>query len=87
MGGIALEYIPEEDGSHRSCELEIPLGDDSSRLRKIPFDTIWEFTTDSEIAANPLTKRCGIQFGDLTDNQKLGLRSFIENYTSADPEA
>ena len=32
-------------------------------------------------------RHCGVEFGDLTDAQKLSLRHFIQNHTMADPEA
>lgn len=86
MGGIAFRYIADKVRSRGSYELEIVWGDCSSRLDHIRFKTVSDCEIDSEASLNFATRRCGMQFADLTDKQKSDLRYFIQNHTTADPE-
>ena len=86
MGGLAFRYIADMVRLRGSYELEIVWGDCSCRLDKIPFKTISDYEIDSEASLNLATRRCAMQFTDLTDKQKSDLRYFIQNHTTADPE-
>ncbi len=86
MGGLAFRYIADRVRSRGSHELEIVWGDCSSRLDNIPFKTISDCEMHSKASLNFATRRCGMQFMDLTDKQKSDLRYFIQNHTTADPE-
>ena len=86
MGGLAFRYIADMVRSRGSYELEIVWGDCSCRLDKIPFQTISDCEIDRKPSLNLVTRRCAMQFMDLTDKQKSDLRYFIQNHTIADPE-
>jgi c-di-GMP-binding flagellar brake protein YcgR len=87
LGGLAFRYIPSPKASNRSSHIDILLTDGSFCLNKVPVQTISDFEIDSETSIGLETRRCSVQFGDLTDNQKSDLRYFIQTYASADPEA
>jgi c-di-GMP-binding flagellar brake protein YcgR len=86
LGGLAFRYIPSPKASNRSSHIDILLTDGSFCLNKVPVQTISDFETDAETSIGLETRRCSVQFGDLTDNQKSDLRYFIQTYASADPE-
>lgn len=86
LGGLAFRYIPSPKASNRLSHIDILLTDGSFCLNKVPVQTISDFEIDSETSVDLETRRCSVQFGDLTDNQKSDLRYFIQTYASADPE-
>jgi c-di-GMP-binding flagellar brake protein YcgR len=87
LGGLAFRYIPSPNASNRSSHIDILLTDGSFCLNKVPVQTIADFEIDSETSILGLeTRRCGVQFGDLTDNQKSEVRYFIQTHVTADPE-
>jgi c-di-GMP-binding flagellar brake protein YcgR len=86
LGGLAFRYFPRPKASNRSFHIDIFLMDGSFSLNKVPVQTISDFEIDSETSFGLETRRCSVQFGDLTDNQKFNLRYFIQTYSSAKPE-
>jgi len=83
MGGLAFRYIAGEERSHQPSELEILWADCSFRLDKIPFETISDFKTANEVAYSfTTTRRCGVEFGELTLNQVSELEYFTQKYTT-----
>jgi hypothetical protein len=88
MGGMSFRYIAKGKSLSKPSHIDILLTDGSFHLDRVPLDTSsWDFETDSETSVRFPTKRCGVKFGDLTDNQKSALRYFIQFHTTADPEA
>jgi len=87
LDGLSFRYIASPKASNRSSHIEILLTDGSFYLNKVPVKTISDFEIDSETSFGFETRRCSVQFGDLTDNQKSDLRYFIQTHTTADPEA
>jgi hypothetical protein len=54
-------------------------------LEKIPFRTISDFGIASEIPYNSITtRRCGIRFSELRENQISRIEFFINNYTTGE---
>ncbi len=81
-GGLGIRYIACGDHSNASAELDIYLAGKSFYLGKVPFETIW----DAEIpnlspSTSITTRRRGVQFGELTQDQVGQLRYFIRNHT------
>ncbi len=87
LDGLCFRYIASEKSSHRSSHIDILLTDGSFCLNKIQVRTISDFEMDGKTSGGFKTRQCGVQFGNLTDNQKSDLRYFIQTYTTADPEA
>ena len=82
MGGLAFSYIAEQEPSNGSFELDIFLTDHSFYLEKVPVKTISDFEIANEVAYSfTTTRRCGVEFGDLTLNQISQLEYFIRNHT------
>ena len=87
LDGLCFRYIASPKASNRSSHIDILLTDGSFRLHKIAVQTISDFEIDGKTSMGVETRQCGMQFGELTDNQKSDLRYFIQTYTTADPEA
>ena len=87
LGGLSFCYISTEKCSLRSSHIDILLTDGSFHLNKVRVNTISDFEIDGETSVGFETRQCGVQFGDLTDNQKSDLRYFIQTHTTADPES
>jgi hypothetical protein len=81
IGGLAFSYIAGEERSNRSYELGILLAENSFYLTKIPFETIWDKETRGVPFSSVPMRRCGVQFGELTQNQASQLQYFIQNHT------
>jgi hypothetical protein len=85
-GGLSFRYTAEKEQSIRSSELDILLTDGSFYLNKVPLKTVSDVELEGDPTSGLSTRRCCVQFGDLTNDQKSDLRYFIRSYTSADPE-
>jgi len=85
-GGLSFRYTGKKEQSIQSCELDILLTDGSFCLNKVPLKTVSDVEIEADTSPGVSTKRCCVQFGDLTDEQESDLRYFIRSYTSADPE-
>jgi hypothetical protein len=85
-GGLSFRYVAKGNESIRSSELDILLTDGSFYLDKVPLRTVSDFEIDSDPSVGFSTRRCCVQFEDLTDDQMSDLRYFIRSYTTADPE-
>jgi c-di-GMP-binding flagellar brake protein YcgR len=80
MGGLAFHYMPGEE-PNGSKELNIFLAESSFYLRKIPFDTVWDQDARQVPFSSINIRRCGVEFGSLSDAQSSQLERFIESYT------
>ena len=87
LGGLSFRYIADEKCSSRLSHIDILSTDGRFSLNKVKVKTISDFEISNEASAGFETRQCGVQFGDLTDNQKSDLRYFIQTYTTADPES
>jgi hypothetical protein len=84
MGGLAFSYVAGEDQPNRSYKLGILLAEHSFNLTKIPFETIWDKEAEQLPSSSLRMSRCGLQFGELTRNQKSQLEYFIQSYTEGE---
>ena len=87
VGGLSFCYPSTESRTHRLSHLNILLTDGSFQLNTVQFEVIWDCRSESEVFAGVPTRRCGVRFLGLTDEQKSDLRYFIQFHTTADPEA
>ena len=81
--GLGFRYVGSNVRSHEYAELKILEINGSFSCDKIPFKTIWDYSTPQDFSLGSVTLRhCGVQFGKLGDDQKFDLKYFIENYTT-----
>lgn len=84
--GVALSYVTNKDDVFSPRELDIVLADGSLHVNQLPCTTISDFDTDDGTSIKFATRRCGLEFGDLTDEQKFALNHFIQHHTLKGPE-
>jgi hypothetical protein len=85
-GGLAFEYIAYERQKENSSGIDIFLSDNGFYLGRIPC----KIRYDIKIAERYQTstdrierRRCGLQFGELTEEQAAQLKFFLKNHTTA----
>ena len=84
MNGLAFSYIAGEKRSNSSSKLDILLGNRSFYLDKVPFKTISDCKAPNKVPLSSIEmRRCGVQFGKLTQEQVSKLKYFIWNHTTA----
>ena len=83
INGLALEYILNETIVEGFSEIDIFLTDDFLYLRRIPCKIIYIIEIDVE-SQSLKTRRCGVQFGDLTPTKKSQIEYFIQHFTSGE---
>jgi hypothetical protein len=84
--GLAWSYVTNKDEVFSPRELDIVLPDGGVYLNKLPCRTISDFDTDDGTTIKFATRRCGVEFGDLTDDQEFALNHFIQHYTADGPK-
>jgi c-di-GMP-binding flagellar brake protein YcgR len=92
MGGIAFRYMGSEtlpDESH----LDIYLTENDMCLGKIPFKTVSDYEVPNTVLCKTVDRippscrtmrRSGLQFGELTPDQRTQLESCIMNHTTGE---
>ena len=81
-GGLAFRYTNNELTPNVSSNLGISLANVGFYLGKVPFKAISDFEIANEVPYSfRTTRRCGVEFGDLTLNQISQLEYFIRNHT------
>ncbi|MBW2566675.1 MAG: PilZ domain-containing protein [Deltaproteobacteria bacterium] len=84
--GLTCDYFCGEDPSTKSTTLDIFTNGDF-RLFGVPCRTISDFETLKTPLPSVRKRRCGVEFGDLTQSQISQLEDFIEKYTTGEVEA
>ena len=85
MGGLAFRYIDTEGETSGPCELDIFTADSNFYLHEIPFKNISDFEMDNVPSlASIRMRRCGLQFGELTQSQIFDLEYFIQNHATGE---
>jgi c-di-GMP-binding flagellar brake protein YcgR len=87
LGGLSFRYLGSKKCPYTSYDMDISLTDGGFCLNKLRVNTISDIEVESQTHLGLETRRCGVQFEDLRDSQKAGLRYFIQTYSTADPEA
>jgi hypothetical protein len=86
--GLAFRYVASRERSKESNVLSIELTDHTFRLDQLPFKVVWDFAMPDGFCIGPISLRyCGVEFGNLADDQRRALRYFIQNHTTVDSEA
>jgi len=81
-GGLAFQYIGNNELSKGPFEVEIFSTFDDFFLSKLPVKTVLDFEVDTKVPFSSLpTRQLSMQFGKLSHKQKLLLGHFIRKYT------
>lgn len=80
MGGASFRYIPPEDLNGFS-EIDIATQDLEFAVDGIPFRVISDCELPDCTASSFELRRCGVEFGVLTNHQESRLAEFIRQYT------
>ena len=88
MGGLAIEYIAGEDCNHEAGRVDIFMTGHVFHLYNVPCKMIYDIEIHVPHVNNKYvkiltTKRCGVKFGELTEDEKAQLELFIESHTTA----
>ena len=81
-GGLAFEYILNETQNAGSSEIDIFVSDDDRfYLPRITSKIVYDIEIVEEYQSVE-RRRCGLQFGDLTEEQATKLEFFLQKYTT-----
>jgi c-di-GMP-binding flagellar brake protein YcgR len=90
MGGIAFRYMDSKKPTDES-RLDMFLTEGDMCLGQVPIKAVSDYEipntvlckTVDEIPPSCRTmRRCGVQFGDLTQHQRSQLQHYIQNHTT-----
>ena len=86
-GGSSFEYIRDRDSEDPDdYKLDIFVFEDQFRLDDIPCFVVYDSSANKFIENSYvpflINNRCGVQFGELSDDQLKQLSYFLENYTT-----
>jgi hypothetical protein len=80
--GLAFLYIDRQGGSNSLYKMDILFAKASFYLDRLLFKPIFDIEVDTDISLSPFSMRkCGVQFGELNQQQRSQLDFFICNYT------
>ena len=80
--GLSFRYIDNHEKLNNAQELKIILGNQGLYLDRLPFVKISDFEIESEFSFSTIKMRqIGLQFGELTAEQKMQLERFIQQHT------
>ena len=81
-GGLAFRYTVTDSQGNESHELDIFLIGEVFHLNRVPFKIISDLRINKKSSPSSLRmRRCGVQFGELTQNQIHELEYFIRKHT------
>jgi hypothetical protein len=84
-GGLAFDYVTSEGRKEDSPEIEIFMSGPRFHITRVPAKTIYDrkvINHDYTFAPFVEKRRCGVQFGKLTEDQAEHLAHFLETYTN-----
>ena len=80
--GLSFRYIDHGGQAGEASELKIIIGSGGLYLDKVPFTKVADFQVRSEHSFSSLKMRqIGLQFGELTRQQRIRLENFIQKHT------
>lgn len=86
LGGLAFEYISEMNSDRDSSQIDIYMVGDVFHMYNIPCQVIYDIPNPfhpenvESIKVLP-TKRCGIRFGTLAEDDVVQLKLFLKSHT------
>ncbi len=81
MGGLSFSHMGKARPPSDLVELDVFLIDADFYLEMIPFQVVSDFKTRHNPLSPITMRRCGVQFKELTYDQRSQLEHFIQNYT------
>ena len=82
--GLAFHYIDRHGGSNGLYKMDILFAKDAFYLDRLLFKPVFDFEIETEIPLNSFTiRKCGVQFGELSSQQRSHLEYFIRHHTLA----
>jgi hypothetical protein len=79
MDGLAFCYPAKDKLTGKATSLTITGGNEKMRIEGIPFKIIWDKTLPGYASFGGMMRHCGVQFADLTVDQKERLTSLIQD--------
>ena len=80
--GLSFRYIDGQEKLENADALKIILGDEGLYLDNVPFKKISDFEIENEFSFSSIKMRqIGLEFGELTAEQKMRLDRFIQYHT------
>jgi hypothetical protein len=88
LGGLSFEYIDEGYVSHQPGRMDIFTSGNAFYLPRIPGEIVYDISTLKDGDPQPYfstiqMNRCGIQFGNLNDDQTADLKRFIKVFAKS----
>jgi c-di-GMP-binding flagellar brake protein YcgR len=84
MGGLGFRCIGGEKLMCESMKISILPAENSNYLYKIPCRFVWNRKVEKDHYSSITTRRCGVQFQELTPQEVSQLEHFIQNYATGD---
>lgn len=86
MGGLSFEHIYDEDLGGNHSKSDVSLWVDNYSMADIPCRVVYDIPISEPpeydyLSVHFRTRRCGVQFGKLTENQETQLDSFLKTHT------
>ena len=85
MDGLAFRIVNEDKQLSGTSTLDILISDQYSFLENLPVKIVSDITINSALLGTSMTiKRCGLQFGELSHEQRSQLGNLIRTNTAAE---
>jgi c-di-GMP-binding flagellar brake protein YcgR len=84
MGGLTFDWVTSQVLPVQATKLDICQTGCSFSLCDLPCVSIWELSIYEKHPTSLHRKRCGVEFGELTESQKAHLGDFIQNHTTGE---
>jgi hypothetical protein len=82
MGGLAFRYIGSREPSRMKTKSKIFI-DNGFCVDDVPLETVSDCEAKQSSFASLVMRQTGVQFGELTHDQKSQLEFFIHNHTAS----
>jgi len=76
-GGLSFEYLWDDGSDKDSSEVDVFLAGNGFYLPKMPCEVVYDFQIGADLTSNSTfhDRRCGVEFGNLTEEQEGMLQS------------
>jgi hypothetical protein len=86
MGGLSFEHIYDEDLEQDPSKSDVSVWVDNYSMADIPCRVIYDIPISEPpeydfLSVHFRTRRCGVQFGKLTENQETQLNFLLKTHT------
>jgi hypothetical protein len=86
MGGLSFEHIYDEELEEDPSKRDVSLWTDNHSVADIPCRVVYDIPISEPpeydfLSVHFRTRRCGVQFGKLTENQETQLNFLLKTHT------